>query len=211
MEDRNSIAGRLAGAMDRRDEGPNEELAAELAATGDQQAIAELVDLVRSGKERQRNDAIKVLCEIGARKPELIGAYCPVFLEALKSKANRQVWGAMTALDSVAEIRADEIAAELPKVIEAADRGSVIAKDRCTSLLVKLARAGYAEKAVPILVQRLKDAAPNQFPTYAEETASVITPEQKPGFLAIVRGRLDDMMQKSKRDRLEKLLRKFNG
>jgi hypothetical protein len=211
MSDRNAIAGRLSGALDRRDEGPNEELAAELAASGDKEGIAELVNLVRTGKERQRNDAIKVLYEIGARKPELIGSYCGVFLEALGSKTNRQVWGAMTALDSVAEIRAAEIAAELPKVIAAADRGSVIAKDRCTSLLVKLARAGYADKAVPMLVDRLKDAAPNQFPTYAEETASVITPEQKPGFLAIVRGRLDDMMQRSKRDRLEKLLRKLNG
>ena len=129
MTDKSSIAGRLAGAMDRRDEGPNEELAAELAASGDKEGIAELVALVRTGKERQRNDAIKVLYEIGARRPELIGSYCTVFLEALGSKANRQVWGAMTALDTVAEIRADEIAAELPRVIEAADRGSVIANE----------------------------------------------------------------------------------
>ncbi|KRA95653.1 hypothetical protein ASD83_18580 [Devosia sp. Root685] len=206
-----SVADRLAGALDRRDEEPNVALAEELTASGDKQQIAELVELVRSGTARQRNDAMKVLYEIGARSPDLIGLYCPAFIDALGSGTNRQVWGAMTALDAVAEIRADEIAAELPKVIEAADRGSVIAKDRCTSLLVKLARSGYAEKAVPILVERLKDAAPNQFPTYAEETASVLTPEQKPGFLAIVRGRLDGMMQKSKRDRMEKLLAKLNG
>ena len=211
MTDKSSIAGRLAGAMDRRDEGPNEELAAELAASGDKEGIAELVALVRTGKERQRNDAIKVLYEIGARRPELIGSYCTVFLEALGSKANRQVWGAMTALDTVAEIRADEIAAELPRVIEAADRGSVIAKDRCTSLLVKLARSGYAEKAVPILVERLKDAAPNQFPTYAEETASVVTPEAKPGLITAIRARLDTITQRAKRERIEKLLRKLNG
>lgn len=206
-----TIAERLAGALDRRDEEPNVALAEELAASGNKQEIAELVEIVRSGTSRQRNDAMKVLYEIGARNPDLIGFYCPTFIDALGSGNNRQVWGAMTALDAVAEIRADEIAAELPKVIEAADRGSVIAKDRCTSLLVKLARSGYAEKAVPILVERLKDAAPNQFPTYAEETASVLTPEEKPGFLAIVRSRLDGMMQKSKRDRMEKLLAKLNG
>ncbi|MBO9588727.1 hypothetical protein [Devosia sp.] len=206
-----TIADRLAGALDRRDEEPNVALAEELAASGDSLEIAELVEIVRSGTARQRNDAMKVLYEIGARSPDLIGHYCPAFIDALGSGNNRQVWGAMTALDALAEIRADEIAAELPKVIEAADRGSVIARDRCTSLLVKLARSGYAEKAVPILVERLKDAAPNQFPTYAEETASVITPEEKPGFLAIIRERLDGMMQKSKRDRMEKLLRKLNG
>ena len=206
-----SIADRLAGALDRRDEAPNVALAEELAASENKQGIAELVEIVRSGTVRQRKDAMKVLYEIGARSPHLIGSFCPAFIEALGSGNNRQVWGAMTALDAVAEIRADEIAAELPKVIEAADRGSVIARDRCTSLLVKLARSGYAEKAVPILLERLKEAAPNQFPTYAEETASVITPEEKPGLLAIIRERLDGMMQKSKRDRMEKLLRKLNG
>lgn len=206
-----SIAGRLAGALERRDERPNVDLAEAIAAAGDREAVNELVDLVRSGTARQRNDAMKVLYEIGARDPNLIGGYCPVFLEALGSKTNRQVWGAMQALDAVAELRAEQIAAELPRIIEAADRGSVIAKDRCTSLLTKLARAGYANKAVPILVERLKTAAPNQFPTYAEETASVVTPEEKPGLIAMIRARLSGMTQKAKRERMEKLLRKLNG
>lgn len=206
-----SIADRLSGALDRRDEAPNVALAEEIAAAKDKAGVAGLVDLVRSGTTRQRNDAMKVLYEIGARDPELIGGHCPVFLEALGSKTNRQVWGAMSALDTVAEIRAREIAAELPKIIEAADRGSVIAKDRCTSLLVKLARAGYAEMAVPILLERLKGAAPNQFPTYAEETASVVTPEARPGLIETIRQRLGGMTQRAKRERMEKLLAKLNG
>ena len=76
---------------------------------------------------------------------------------------------------------------------------------------MKLARSGYGDKAVPILVERLKHAAPNQFPTYAEETATVMTPEQKPGFLAVLKDRLGKIGQESKRKRVEKLLRKFNG
>ena len=206
-----SIADRLAGALDRRDERPNVELAEAVAAAKDREGVRELVELVRSGTPRQRNDAMKVLYEIGARDPELIGGHCPVFLEALGSKTNRQVWGAMSVLDTVAEMRAEQIAAELPRIIEAADRGSVIAKDRCTSLLTKLARAGYADKAVPILVERLKTAAPNQFPTYAEETASVVTPEAKPGLITAIRARLDTITQRAKRERMEKLLRKLNG
>ena len=206
-----SIADRLAGALDRRDERPNVELAEAVAAAKDREGVRELVELVRSGTPRQRNDAMKVLYEIGARDPELIGGHCPVFLEALGSSTNRQVWGAMSVLDTVAEMRAEQIAAELPRIIEAADRGSVIAKDRCTSLLTKLAHAGYADKAVPILVERLKTAAPNQFPTYAEETASVVTPEAKPGLITAIRARLDTITQRAKRERMEKLLRKLNG
>ena len=206
-----SIADRLAGALDRRDERPNVDLAEAVAAAKDREGVRELVELVRSGTPRQRNDAMKVLYEIGARDPELIGGHCPVFLEALGSSTNRQVWGAMSVLDTVAEMQAEQIAAELPRIIEAADRGSVIAKDRCTSLLTKLARAGYADKAVPILVERLKTAAPNQFPTYAEETASVVTPEAKPGLITAIRARLDTITQRAKRERIEKLLRKLNG
>ncbi len=206
-----SIAERLSGAMDRRDEAPNIALAEEIAARKDKSAVTELVELVRAGTTRQRNDAMKVLYEIGAREPALIGGHCPVFLEALGSRTNRQVWGAMQALDSVAELRADEIAAELPNIIAAADQGSVIAKDRCTSLLTKLARSGYAEKAVPILVERLKSAAPNQFPTYAEQTASVVTQAEKPGLIEIIRNRLNKITQRAKRERMEKLLRKLNG
>lgn len=206
-----SIAARLAGALDRRDERPNVELAQEIAAAGDRSAVAELVGLLASGTARERNDAIKVLYEVGARDPGLVAGHCPAFLTALQSGNNRQVWGAMQVLSSVAEVRAAEIAAELPRVIEAADRGSVIAKDRCTAILVKLARAGYAEKAVPILVERLKTAAPNQFPTHAEQAASVITPAEKPGLLAVVSERLKSITHRAKRQRMEKLLAKLNG
>ena len=206
-----SVADRLAGALDRRDEQPNVDLAIEIDAAKDRDAVAELVALVRSGTVRQRNDAMKVLYEIGTRDPELIGGHCPVFLEALGSHTNRQVWGAMQVLDSVAELRAEQIAAELPQIIAAADRGSVIAKDRCNSILTKLARAGYADKAVPILVDRLRTAAPNQFPTYAEAAASVVTPEAKPGLIATIRQRLGGITQRAKRDRMEKLLAKLNG
>ncbi|MHA6689143.1 hypothetical protein [Devosia sp. A449] len=206
-----SVLDKLSGALDRRDEGPNVELAAAIAASGDSAAVAELAGAVRSGSARQANDALKVLYEIGARRPELIGGECPVFIDALKSANNRTVWGAMTALDAVAEQRAEALVADLPAIIEAADRGSVIAKDHCNSILIKLARAGYGDKVVPILLERLKHAAPNQFPSYAEAMAPVIPPAEHPGFVALLTGRLGKIVQDSKRQRVEKLLRKLNG
>jgi hypothetical protein len=206
-----TVLDRLAGALGRRDEQPNVALAEAIAAQGDVAAVAELADAVRNGPPRQANDALKVLYEVGARDPELIAGQCPVFLEALRSPNNRKVWGAMTAIDAVAERRAATLAAELPAIIAAADRGSVIAKDHCNSILVKLARSGYGELAVPILVERLRSAAPNQFPTYAEKIAPVLTAEARPGFLAILKERIGGIMQESKRKRVEKLLAKLNG
>jgi hypothetical protein len=206
-----TVLDRLAGALDRRDDRPNVALAEDIAARHDLAAVAELAQAVRSGPARQANDAIKVLYEVGARDPELIAAQCPVFLEALHSSNNRKVWGAMTAIDTVAERRADALVAELPAIIAAADKGSVIAKDHCNSILVKLARAGYGDKAVPILVERLKHAAPNQFPTYAEAIAPVLTPAARPGFLAVLKERLGKISQDSKRKRVEKVMAKLNG
>lgn len=206
-----TVLDRLSSALDRRDDEPNVALAESISASGDLAAVAELANAVRSGPARQANDAIKVLYEVGARNPELIAAQCPVFLEALHSSNNRKVWGAMTALDTVAERRAETLVAALPAIIAAADKGSVIAKDHCNSILVKLARAGYGDKAVPILVERLKTAAPNQFPTYAEEIAPVLTATEKPGFLAVLKDGLSRIGTESKRKRVEKLLRKLNG
>lgn len=206
-----TVLDKLAGALDRRDEQPNVALAEDIVARRDMAAIAELAEVVRAGPARQANDALKVLYEVGARDPALVGGQCPVFIEALKSSNNRKVWGAMTALDAVAERRADALVAELPAIIAAADRGSVIAKDHCNSILVKLARSGHADKAVPILVERLKTAAPNQFPTYAEEIAPVLTPEARPGFLALLRERIGSIVQESKRKRVERVMRKLNG
>lgn len=206
-----SVLERLAGAMDRRDERPNVELAEDIVARHDSAAVAELAGAVRSGTARQANDALKVLYEIGTRDPALVGGQSPVFIQALGSANNRTRWTGMMALDTVAETRAEALVADLPAILEAADRGSVIAKDRCNSILVKLARAGYADKAVPLLVERLRHAAPNQFPSYAEAMAPVLPPEARPGFLAVLRDRLGKIGQESKRKRVEKLLGKMNG
>jgi len=205
------VLDQLAGALGRRDEGPNVALAEQLAASGDKDAIVELAEAVRSGTPRQRNDAMKVLYEIGARRPNLVIPHCGLFLEALASSNDRQVGGAMEALDSIASQRANEIAAELPRIIEAADKGSVTAKDRCTSILVKLARAGYADRAMPALIEQVKKAAPAQLPHYAEQAASVLPPAEKPGFLAMLKDRVGQLGQRGKRERLEKLMDKLNG
>jgi len=206
-----TVLDRLAGALERRDDRPNVELAEDLAERGDRNAIKQLVGALDTGDKRQRSDALKVLYEIGERRPELIAPYAEVFLGLLTSPSNRQVWGAMRALEAVADERPDTLLHELPNILEAADRGSVIAKDSCTAILVKLASAGHEDVTVPILVERLKTAAPNQFPTYAEGTASVITDEAKPGFLAVLKNRIGQVTQRARRERLERLMRKMGG
>jgi len=206
-----SVLDRLASALGRNDEAPNVELAQDLAASRDTGAIAELVGALTTGSAAIKSDAIKTLYEIGALRPELIAPHADAFFAQLDSSSNRLVWGAMTAIDEIAAVAPKQVAAHLPQITAAADRGSVIAKDHCIALLVKLARAGNADTICPILLHRLADSATNQFPSYAEAIGPVVPTPQRGNFIAILKDRLATAMAESKRKRVEKLLAKFNG
>jgi hypothetical protein len=203
-----SVLDQLASALERNDERPNVELAEALVARPDKKAIATLADALSTGSVAVQNDAIKVLYEIGERAPELVAPHAEAFFALLKSKNNRNVWGAMSAIDTIALVKSKEVAAHLKDILAAADKGSVIAKDKAMSTLAKLARAGEA-KAMPALLERLADAAPNQFPMYAELAASAATPAHKARLVAILETRLETIDAAAKKARVDKVLRKL--
>ena len=173
----------------------------------DNAAIAELVAALSTGPTALANDAIKVLYELGERRPERVADHLDAFLAALKSKNNRQVWGAMSALDAIATLKADTLAAHLPEILAAANKGSVIAKDKAVSILAKLVAAGQGDKALPPLLAMVRTAAVNQLPMYAEIAGPVIDAAHRSEFVGIVTARLATVEQPPKRARLEKLLR----
>ena len=203
-----TVLDQLASALGRNDEQPNVELAEKLAANPDKAAIAELVAALRIGPAAVANDAIKVLYELGERRPELLADRADAFFAALTSKHNRLVWGGMSALESIATVSASALAKRLPEILAAADKGSVIAKDKAVSILAKLVAAGHA-KALAHLLAMVEAAAVNQVPMYAEMAAPVIDPAHRSEFVAIITKRLATIDQPAKRARLEKLLRKF--
>lgn len=202
-----SALDKLASALGRNDEQPNVELAEKLAASGDKAAIAELVAAL-AGRSVIANDAIKTLYEIGERKPELIAGHADAFFAALRSKNNRLVWGGMSALDTIATIAPSALAARLPEILDAAEKGSVIAKDKAVSILCKLIVAGQRTKALPPLFDMLRTAAINQLPSYAESAATIIGPDRAK-LADLITARLPDVPQPAKRARFEKVLRKL--
>ncbi len=202
-----SVLSKLACSLGRADEQANVALAEALVKKRDASAIKELASALTGGTKAVQNDAIKVLYEVGSRKPELVASHVSTFLALLKSGNNRNVWGALQALESIAELRAKDLARHLPDILYAADKGSVIAKDKAIAILVKLSASGFAKDALPLLLARLKDAAPNQFPMYAEQAASVITPAHSSTFKTILNARLAKIVQPAKRKRIEKVLK----
>jgi hypothetical protein len=61
--------------------------------------------------------------------PELIAPYIETFVSLLCSRSNRMVWGGMTALGAIADLRAAEIWKHIDVIIQATDQGSVITHD----------------------------------------------------------------------------------
>jgi hypothetical protein len=203
-----SVLDRLANALGRNDERPNVELAETLVARPDRKAIAGLADALSTGTVAVQNDAIKVLYEIGERAPQLVAPHAEAFVALLKSRNNRNVWGAMSAIDTIAGVKAQEVTAHLEDILAAADKGSVIAKDKAMSTLAKLAQAGEG-KAMPALLERLQDAAPNQFQMYAELAANVVAPGHRAKLVGIIEARLRTIDAAGKKARVEKVLRKL--
>lgn len=206
-----SVLGKLASALGRNDEQPNVELAEALAAKPDAAAIAELAGALATGSTAVSNDAIKVLYELGALKPELVAPHAGAFLTLLGGKNNRNVWGALYAIETITALQPDPVLKQLPAILAAADKGSVIAKDKAVAILVKLAAAGHGAKALPILLERLEGAAPNQFPMYAEQALPVIDAAHRAAFVRLLEARLGSIEASAKRTRVEKVLRRARG
>ncbi len=205
-----SITDQLSSSKGQRGEAANIALAQKIAAAGDKESVAELIRLVETDKPGIQNDAIKVLYEIAALKPELIAGRVSFFAGLLASDNNRLQWGAMKALDLIAAFDADLIAEQLGTILSAANQGSVITNDHATAILVKLAGIKkHAAQALPPLFSRLKNSPANQFGMYAEMCAPVLDEKAMVEFQAILKSRLKSLPKASQQKRIEKLIHKI--
>jgi len=206
-----TIINKLASSLNRRDEVPNQELAKQIANKSDKHAVKELVDNLSNKNNDIQNDCIKVLYEIGERKPSLIAGYAKQFSEMLTSKNNRLQWGGMTALNTIALENPKLTYSMLPKIVAAADSGSVITRDHAVKILIKLCSIKqYSAEVFPLLVEQLMSSPTNQMPTYAENMMPLINDSNKKHFVKTLTFRLPDFEQGTKRKRLEKVIKKFS-
>lgn len=209
---KDSVINKLASSLGRRDEEPNLELAKQIADSNDKNAVKELVGHLHHTSKDIQNDCIKVLYEIGEQKPALITGYAKDFVALLEHKNNRLQWGAMTAISTIAAGDPGTIHAALPKIIAAADKGSVITKDNAVKILVSLCGVKqYAADAFALLNEQLLGSAVNQLPMYAELAIPVITDSNKGLFVKTLRSRLNEIEKESKRKRVEKVIKKFTS
>jgi hypothetical protein len=76
------------------------------------------------------------------------------------------------------------------------------------SILAKLnGHPQYTRVVAPVLLQRLRNGAVNQFPMYAEMAAETIGKDNLPQFIAILKQRRTTISYPAKIDRIDKLLK----
>jgi hypothetical protein len=206
-----NIIAQLASSLGRRDEVPNQELAKKIAEDNNESAIQELIENLQHKSVAIQNDCIKVLYEVGERKPALIASYASTFLELISHKNNRLQWGAMTSLHAIVRENPKAIYEMLPQIVRAADSGSVITTDYAVKILISLCTfKAYANDAFPLLNEQLLNSPTNQLPMYAELAIPVINDDNKCIFVKTLMSRLDDIEKDTKRQRVEKVIKKFS-
>jgi hypothetical protein len=186
-----SIINQLVSNADRKDEQANIDLAQELINNNNLEAISEIIEHLQHKDRKIQHDCIKIIYEIGYLKPELISKYALTFLETLKSKNNRMVWGAMTALSTIAEYSSDLIMPKFQEIVTAMKVGSVITVDKSVLTLAKLASVcdENNEQIFPILLKHLETCRTKEVPQHAESTFIAVTNKNKADFLLVLQKR----------------------
>lgn len=204
-----SIIYKLASSLGRRDEVPNQELAKDIAGRADKAAINELVGNLGNKNKDIRNDCIKVIYEVGSLKPKLIAEHYDELVKLLDNKNNRLQWGGMTALNTIVLEKPGIIFKNLGKLVDVAEKGTVITKDNLMAILIKLCSvATYSESAFDLFNEQLSKCPANQLPMYAENALPVITEKNKARFIKTLHSRLGDIEKETKKTRVEKVIKK---
>jgi len=198
----------LACKLGRNDELPNIELAEKLCADEDRDGIGEIAKGLESKDKAVVNDCIKVLYEIGQRKPELIADFADIFISGLSGKNNRLVWGCMTALALIAPVNPKAVFNRLTEVVAAYKTGSVITVDNSISVFAWLCAANenYQKAIFPILLDHLANCRAKEIPQHAERMAVCIDSDNKDSFLKALDAR-DSELTDAQKSRLIKLKR----
>lgn len=201
---------KIAYNIGRNDEEPNIKLAIELANTRDIDGIKEIVDGLGSKKEQIAGDCIKVLYEIGEMNPELIADYVLDFIQLLRSRNNRLVWGSMTAISEITFLKPNEIFENIETVIGAYENGSVITRDNSISVFAELARANknYEKIMVKKIIEHLETCRPKEVGQHAERAFKCINENNSKEFVDVLLKRREDLTEAQKK-RLDKLIKKI--
>jgi hypothetical protein len=203
-----TVLDRLATSLGERGEISNQKLARDLAAKDDSAAIRELAENLHNKNANIASDCIKTLYEIGYLKPELIAPFVNDFLQIIKSKQNRLVWGGMLALSTIAALKPGDIFKQAELVVKVTRDGSVITTDNGikTLAVVAGAKAEYNQVIYPFLIEHLQKCRSKEVPQHSESTLPAVNAGNKKLFIEVLTARLEALTP-SQVTRVKKVIR----
>lgn len=203
---------KLAFSLGSNSEVPNIALAVELCQTNNRDGLKEIVEGLKNKNKAIANDCIKVLYEVGERKPELLEEYTEDIILLLKSKNNRLVWGGMTALAAIADRKPLEIYSHIDSIKKAYESGSVITVDNSMTVFAKICRANkqFEKEIFPFLIKHLSTCRPKEIPQHAERISICIDHENAKEFITILEKR-KGILTPSQLKRLHKIINTINA
>jgi hypothetical protein len=154
------IFARLSCGLGRRDEKPNVEVGRDIAQRRDKKAVASLVELLND--KDASSSAIKALYECGYLAPDLLVPHASIFLDTLRSRKNRLVWGAMIGLQCIAKTKPEVIWPHRAKVMDAFRKGSIITREVAVKALAAVTASSPVRRRElsPWLLEALRQARP---------------------------------------------------
>jgi hypothetical protein len=192
-----SVLPRIAFYLDRRDEVPNQELAAELARADNRLGIREIAENLSNKNPNVRADCLKVLYEVGYIRPELIADHVEAILALLPEKNNRLAWGAMIALSTIAELKSAAIGRHSEDIMRIMENGSVITVDNGVKTLAGIAskEPRLRKTLLSYLFDHLKSCRPKDVPQHSEKTLVALDRQSRAEFITILTSRLPELSQ----------------
>ena len=203
---------RVAYHLGKNDEEPNIALAIQLCETKDSEGIKEIIAGLKNKNQQVANDCIKVLYEIGERNPKLIAGYVFEFIQLLKSRDNRLVWGGMTALSKITFLKPKEVFENINVVVRAYENGSVITRDNSISVFAELAKADQKHEKILVkrLIDHLKTCRSKEVGQHAERAFICINASNSEEFMTVLLQRRENLTDAQKK-RLDKLIHKIEN
>jgi hypothetical protein len=203
---------KIAFHLGRRDEIPNQELAALLAKEENHKGIEEIGSFLYDKNTSIQSDCIKVLYEVGYISPRLISKYAATFIDLLDSKRNRMVWGAMIALSTIAEVIPELIWPYRQKIKDLIQTGSVITNVSGVKTLINLSKAGdqYYQGLIDDLLMLQRYCRKVDFAKRAEEMHVVIQSTHRDAFKQLLEDR-KPMLSKAAQKRVSKVIKNLDN
>lgn len=167
--------------QNERGEGPNRALAEKLVKEKNTQGMEEMISYVNNKNKSIASDCLAVLYISSYSQPSLIADYVPTFLNLLKSKNNRMVWGSMIALANIAHLKTAELFKEIDFILSTIRTGTLITEVWGIKLLANLSQheATYKAKLLPILFNYLEGCRPIDFASRVEVIAKTIHSDEE--------------------------------